>query len=83
MTGDDLKKAEAALLAEEQALKEKWCRLKGHRWDLPTTSPFNNGFLTTCEIICNRCNAHATVTVTIDGPVPSAPPAPEPKPTKP
>ena len=35
MTKDDMAKAEAALLAEEHALKKKWCALKGHRWDLP------------------------------------------------
>lgn len=65
LTGDDLKKAEAELLAEEQALKEKWCRLKGHRWDVPGVSPFNNGHMTSCEVICNRCNVHATLTVDV------------------
>ena len=58
-------KAEAGLLAEEQALKEKWCSLVGHRWDLPGVSPFNHDIMT-CKVVCNRCNAHATVTVTID-----------------
>lgn len=63
-----MEKARAALRAEEQALKEKWCKLEGHRWDLPQPNPFNSGLLTTCEVICNRCNAHATLTVDVREP---------------
>jgi hypothetical protein len=64
---EEIAKGEALLLAEEVALKKKWCALKGHRWDLPSVSPFNHDLLE-CAVICNRCNAHATVTVTIDTP---------------
>jgi len=59
-----MKVAEDALHAEEQALKRKWCKLKGHRWDLPAANPFNQN-VPECETICNRCNAHAKVTVTV------------------
>ena len=62
---DDEKAAEAALDAEEQALKRKRCALKGHKWDLPSANPFNHGKLTSCETICNRCNAHAKITLTV------------------
>jgi hypothetical protein len=65
LTQEEMKSAEDALLAEEQALKEKWCRLRGHRFDLPNPNPFNNGHLRECEVICNRCNVHAKVTVTL------------------
>ena len=65
LSKDEVANAEASLLAEEQALKEKWCKLKGHRWDLPAVSPFSNGHLTTCETICNRCNTHAMVTIAL------------------
>lgn len=64
MTKDDMSKAEAALHAEEQTIKKKWCALKGHRWDLPSASPFNHDILE-CDVICNRCNARAKVTITI------------------
>jgi hypothetical protein len=67
---EEMTKGEAALVAEEATLKRKWCALKGHRWDLPAASPFNHDILE-CEIICNRCNAHATLAITIDGPVPA------------
>jgi hypothetical protein len=56
-------KAEAALLAEEQATKKKWCALKGHRWDMAAVSPFNTDILE-CEVICSRCNLHGTLTIT-------------------
>jgi hypothetical protein len=64
LSKEEMKKAEEALYAEEYATKKKWCVLKGHKWDLPAASPFNHDMLT-CEVICNRCNAHATVTITI------------------
>jgi len=72
MTKEDMAKAEAALVAEEAATKRKWCALKGHKWDLPAASPFNHDMLE-CIIICNRCNAHAVLTIAIDKP--PAPPA--------
>lgn len=62
---EEMKAAEAALLAEEQAIKEKWCQLKGHVWPLPGANPFTNGKLSSCEVVCNRCNARATVTVAL------------------
>lgn len=66
MTPAELKAAEDALNAEELALKRKWCRLRGHKWDLPAANPFNQSqTLTECETICNRCNAHAKVTLTV------------------
>ena len=67
MTKEDVAKAEAALNEEELALKKKWCALKGHRWDLPTPSPFNHDMLE-CIIICNRCNAHAELLIKVDKP---------------
>lgn len=66
MTQDEVSKAEAALRAEEEAIKRKWCVLKGHRWDLPAVSPFNSD-TSECNIICNRCNLHGKVTITTDG----------------
>jgi hypothetical protein len=66
MSPAEMKAAEEALLAEEQATKRKWCRLKGHMWNLPADNPFNqSATLTECEVICGRCNAHAKVTVTV------------------
>ena len=65
MTKEEVAKAEAALFAEEQATKKKWCALKGHRWDLPAVSPFNANIME-CEIICNRCNLHGKVVVITD-----------------
>jgi hypothetical protein len=62
MTKEEMAKAEAALLAEEQSTKKKWCALKGHRWDIPAISPFNHDILE-CEVICSRCNLHATLTI--------------------
>jgi hypothetical protein len=63
-TKEEIAKGEVALLAEEVALKKKWCALKGHRWDLPGVSPFNHDILA-CVIICNRCNAHADLAITV------------------
>jgi len=82
MTKEDTAKAEAALNAEELALKKKWCALKGHRWDLPADNPFNHDMLE-CIIICNRCNAHAELSIKVDkaaAPAPSLPPAAAPTP---
>lgn len=64
LSKEEIAAAEKELLDAEQAIKEKWCALKGHRWDLPAASPFNHDMLE-CEVICNRCNIHAKVTVTI------------------
>ena len=61
---EELAQGKAALLAEEAALKKKWCALEGHRWDLPAASPFNHDMLG-CLIICSRCNAHADLAITI------------------
>jgi hypothetical protein len=62
----ELKAAEDALDAEELALKRKRCKLRGHKWDLPAANPFNQSqILTECETVCNRCSAHAKVTVTV------------------
>jgi hypothetical protein len=72
---EELAKGKADLLAKETALKKEWCTLEGHRWDLPSVSPFNHDILE-CAVICNRCNAHATVTVTIDDDAAVARPAP-------
>jgi hypothetical protein len=66
LTKEVMAKAEAALRAEEQTLKEKWCALQGHRWDMPAVSPFNHDILD-CTIICNRCNVHASLTITVEG----------------
>jgi|GEM_PF-3624107 len=63
-TKEDLLKGRAALKAKEEAIKKEWCALEGHRWDLPGASPFNHDMLE-CEIICNRCNAHAQLKIFI------------------
>lgn len=72
LTKEEVAKAELALLAEEQNIKKKWCALKGHRWDLPAVSPFNHDIMD-CVIICNRCNAHADLTIAVQ----ATPPAPK------
>jgi hypothetical protein len=61
---EEFARQETALLAEEHQIKKKWCKLKGHRWDLPSVSPFNHDMLV-CLIICNRCNAHADLLITV------------------
>ncbi len=66
LTPEEMAKAEAALHAEEQATKRKWCALKGHRWDLPSVNPLNHD-ISECEVICNRCNLHGKVTITTEG----------------
>jgi len=63
LTKEEMAKAEAGLLAEEQGIKKKWCALKGHRWDLPAVSPFNHDIME-CEVICNRCNLHGKLLIT-------------------
>jgi hypothetical protein len=63
-TKEELAKGRTLLRAKEDALKKEWCQLEGHRWDLPGVSPFNHDILE-CEVICNRCNAHAIVKVFI------------------
>jgi hypothetical protein len=62
---EEMAKGKTLLLAEEAALKKRWCALEGHRWDLPSVSPFNHDILE-CAVICNRCNAHAKVAVVIE-----------------
>jgi hypothetical protein len=64
LTKEEIAKAEAALDAEEIMIRRKRCVLRGHKWDVPGVSPFNHGHLIECEIICNRCNAHAVLRVT-------------------
>jgi hypothetical protein len=71
---EELAKGRAALLAEEQATRKKWCALEGHKWDLPQPNPFNSDTMG-CIIICSRCNVHATVTINIDEAKPEAKPA--------
>lgn len=64
-TKEELAVAEAALLAEEQDIKKRWCALKGHRWDLPGTNPLNTD-IWDCSVRCNRCNVTATLTIVLD-----------------
>jgi hypothetical protein len=67
LSKQDLARAEAALQNEEQTLKEKWCVLKGHRFDLPAANPINQPLeMTHCQIRCNRCNCTATLSITVD-----------------
>ena len=61
---EEIAQGKVALAAKEIALKKEWCALEGHRWDLPAASPFNHDMLD-CVIICNRCNAHADLTIAI------------------
>ena len=61
-TKEELAKGRVALRAKEEAIKREWCALEGHRWDLPGANPFNHDMLE-CELICNRCNAHADLKV--------------------
>lgn len=63
---DEIAAGRVALLAEELATKKKWCALEGHKWDLPSASPFNHDMLE-CLIICSRCNAHADLVISIRG----------------
>jgi hypothetical protein len=64
LSKEEIAKRRAALLAEEVATKKKWCELEGHKFDLPGANPFNHNMME-CTVICSRCNALATVTVTI------------------
>jgi hypothetical protein len=63
LTKEEFSKAEAALLAEEQATKRKWCALKGHKWDLPQPNPLNFDMLE-CDLVCGRCSARAKLAIT-------------------
>jgi hypothetical protein len=72
LSKEEIAKGEVALVAEETALKKKWCALKGHRWDMSAVSPFNHDILE-CEVICNRCNAHGVLTIAIQKEAPAAP----------
>jgi hypothetical protein len=67
LTNEEAAKEEAEILAEEQAIKKRWCRLKGHRWDLPQPNPLNADLMS-CRLMCNRCGVHATLTIAIDAP---------------
>jgi hypothetical protein len=55
----------ASILAAEQTLKERWCALEGHKWDLPQPNPLNADFME-CTLRCNRCNITAKLLITID-----------------
>jgi hypothetical protein len=68
---EEIEQGRIALRAEEAATKKKWCALEGHRWDLPAVSPFNHDIFV-CEIICNRCNAHADLSVVVRNEMPAA-----------
>jgi hypothetical protein len=65
MTEKEMAKAEADLLAQEQKIKEQWCALKGHKWDLPQPNPLNSDSLE-CQLRCNRCNETATLTIAVN-----------------
>lgn len=62
---EEAEKEEKEIQALEQTIKERWCRLKGHRWDLPQPNPLNADFYT-CPLLCNRCGITATLTITLD-----------------
>jgi hypothetical protein len=73
LTKDEIAHEEAAIRALEQSARERWCKLKGHQWDLPNPNPFNGGpDFYACPIRCNRCGIVGTCTVTLAPP--SAPP---------
>ena len=65
LTKEEVAKEEQEILALEQLVKVRWCRLKGHRWDLPQPNPLNADFYT-CSLLCNRCGVSATLTITLD-----------------
>ena len=67
LTKEEIEKEEAEILAAEQVIKERWCRLKGHRWDLPQPNPLNFDIMT-CPLLCNRCGIRATLSIAIDPP---------------
>jgi hypothetical protein len=67
---EEAAKEEAEILALEQTAKERWCRLKGHRWSLPEPNPLNADFYT-CSLQCNRCGVNARLTITLDTPTPA------------
>ncbi len=67
LTEKEMAKAEADLLAQEQKIKEQWCALKGHKWDLPQPNPLNSDSYE-CTIRCNRCNNTAALTITLNKP---------------
>jgi hypothetical protein len=73
LSKEEAEREEADIVAQEQRIKERWCALKGHRWDLPQPNPLNSDSLT-CGLRCGRCNVPATLTISIQSPAP--PPAP-------
>jgi len=64
MTKDEIAKEEAEIRALEQSAKERWCKLQGHRWDLPQPNPLNSDSYK-CDLRCNRCGISATLTITL------------------
>jgi hypothetical protein len=76
LSKDEIDREEAAIRAAEQSIQERWCRLRGHRWDLPQPNPLNSDSYT-CALLCNRCGVRATLTIEIDvapaAPAPAAP----------
>jgi hypothetical protein len=73
LSKEEIEREEAAIRADEQRIQERWCALKGHRWDLPQPNPLNSDSYA-CALLCNRCGVKATLTITIDAPPPAAPP---------
>jgi hypothetical protein len=74
LTKEQAAKEEAEILALEQFARVRWCRLKGHRWELPQPNPLNADFYT-CPLQCNRCGVMATLTITLDAVLDSSNPA--------
>jgi hypothetical protein len=69
-TADEVAQIEAAIRADEQKISERWCALRGHKWDLPQPNPLNapDPEMLVCRLQCNRCLINATLTIVIDPP---------------
>jgi len=67
---EEKEKVKAAILAKEQTIKEEWCALEGHKWDLPQPNPLNSDSLE-CPLRCNRCGETARLAITMDKKVPT------------
>lgn len=65
LIGEEASKERAAIQAQEQQIKERWCRLEGHKWDLPQPNPLNSDTYL-CALRCNRCGITAKLTIVID-----------------
>jgi len=81
LSKEEIAQEEQEIRALEQLAKERWCRLKGHKWDLPQPNPLNAGDvgipdMLACRLRCNRCACQAALTIAIDTSAAAAAPVP-------